>query len=63
MIGRAVILEENTPVEVKLSADNNGQVCLGIRINGSNEYVLAKNVTLPTKGNSSTWSKNIGELT
>ena len=62
MIGRAVILEENTPVEVKLSADNNGQVCLGIRINGSNEYVLAKGVTLPKTGNSNVWSKNIGEL-
>jgi hypothetical protein len=62
MLGKAVILEEGTPVEVRLSADAKGQVCLGIRINGSNEYVLAQGLTLPQAGSSMSWSKSIGNL-
>ena len=62
MLGKAVILEESTPVEVRLSADAKGQVCLGIRINGSNERIMAQVVTLPQPGCSNTWSKPISDL-
>ena len=63
MIGKTVILLDSTPVEVKLSADDEGQVSLGIRINGSAEYVLAQGVTMPEPKSSKVWSKNIGDLT
>ncbi len=62
MIGKAVILVDTTPVEVKLSADDKGQVTLGVRINGSMECVLAEGVTMPEPNGSKTWSKNIGDL-
>jgi len=56
-------LNDNTPVEVKLSTDNGGVVSLGIRINGSNWCVLASGVTLPKSGSSSPpWSKTIGNI-
>jgi hypothetical protein len=62
MIGRAVILDDSTPVEVTLKADAKGQCSLGIRINGSDERIMALVVTLPQPGCSNTWSKPIGDL-
>jgi len=62
MIGKTVILEENTPVEVKLSADQKGAVTLGIRINGSDMCVMAQEVTMPEPGCSKSWTTNIKDL-
>jgi hypothetical protein len=61
-IEKAVILPESMPVEVRLSADSEGIVSLGIRINGSNWCILSKGVTLPEADRSNIWSKNIGEM-
>ena len=62
MIGKAVILEDKTPVYVTLSVDDKGQITLGIRINGSMERVMAQGVSMPQAGSSQTWSKNAGDL-
>jgi hypothetical protein len=62
MTPQAKDLNDKTPVEVKLSTDNNGIVSLGIRINGSNVYVLSSMVTVPKPGSSQTWSKTIGDV-
>lgn len=62
MIGKTVILEENTPVEVKLIADQKGTVTLGIRINGSVEYAMAYGVAMPEPGCSKSWTTNIKDL-
>jgi hypothetical protein len=62
MAEKAVILEENTPIYVTLSADAKGQVTLGIRVNGSDQCVMAYGVTLPPPGCVQTWSKNIGDI-
>jgi len=62
MIGKAVILEDNTPIYVTLSADDKGQITLGIRINGSHDCVMAKGVTMPGPASSQTWDKNIGDM-
>jgi hypothetical protein len=62
MIGKAVILEDDTPIYVTLTADDKGQVTLGIRINGSHDCVMAPNVTMPRPSSSQTWNKNVGDL-
>jgi len=62
MIAKAVILDNSTPVEVTLKADAKGQYALGIRINGSDERIMAQVVTLPQPGCSNTWSKPISDL-
>jgi hypothetical protein len=62
MIGKTVILEANTPVYVTLSTDANGQVTLGIRVDGGDQNIMAYGVTMPQPGCSQTWSKNIGEI-
>jgi hypothetical protein len=62
MIGKTVILEENTPIYVTLSADGKGQVSIGIRVNGSDQCLMGYAVTLPQPGCSQTWSKNIGDI-
>ena len=62
MNGRVVLLEENAEVEVKLSADDKGQVTLGIRINGSDERVLAQTVAMPDPRSTKSWTTTIGEV-
>lgn len=62
MTGKTVILEDNTPVYVTLSVDAKGQIIVGIRINGSDQCVMAQGVALPQPGCSQTWSKNIGDM-
>jgi hypothetical protein len=62
MIGKAVILEDDTPIYVTLSADSKGQIALGIRIDGSQDCVMAQGVILPGPGSVQTWSKNVGDL-
>jgi len=54
--------DAKTPVVVKLSADNKGVISLGIRINGSNECLLAQGVSMPSPNQSTTWTKTIGEI-
>jgi hypothetical protein len=63
MFGKAVIVAESTPVEVRLSTDDKGQTTLGVRINGTDECILSQNVTLPEPRCSKTWVKNMGDLT
>jgi hypothetical protein len=63
MSGTNVTLPDSDLVEVKLCADRGGVVSLGIRINGSNWYVLASGVTLPQPGSCcQPWSKAIGGI-
>ena len=63
MIEKTVILPVSTSVEVELSADSKGIASLGIRINGSNWYVLASGVTMPKPGSSQPpWSTTIGDI-
>jgi hypothetical protein len=62
MVPQTGNLKDNTPVEIKLSADEKGVVSLGIRINGSNVCVLSSMVTVPKPGSSQTWSKTIGDV-
>jgi len=62
MPGTNVTLPDSDPVEVKLCTDKGGIVSLGIRINGSNWYVLASGVTMPALGRCQTWPKTIGDI-
>ena len=62
MPGTNVNLPDDTPVVVKLSADKKGMVTLGIRIDGSEERILAQGVTMPKPNSSKSWRKKIGEL-
>jgi hypothetical protein len=62
MFEKAVVIPENTPLEVRLSTDEKGMTTLGVRINGTDECLLAQNVTLPELRCSKSWIKNIGEL-
>ncbi len=62
MIEKSVILPEGIPVNVKVTADAEGQVSLGIRINGGNYCVLDANLILPKPGKSKSYTKYIGEL-
>jgi hypothetical protein len=57
-----VTLPDNTPVEVKLCADNQGVVSLGIRINGSNWNVLVSSLTMPAPGRCQPWGKTIKDI-
>ena len=59
---KVVMLEEEDTIEVQLSADEDGQVALGIRLNGSEVNTLSENVTMPKAGKSKKWSKDIGEI-
>jgi len=62
MIEKTLILPVSTPVQVTVSADTRGLLNIGIRINGGNDYLLAKGVTIPTTSNAQTCTKTIGEL-
>lgn len=57
-----VVLPEDTPVEVQLCADSRGLLNLGIRINGSNVFLLVQGETPPKPGNCKTWSKPIKDI-
>jgi hypothetical protein len=59
---KATPIDDSTPIEVKLSADNKGIASLGIRINGTAWRVLATSLTLPSPGSTKSWKKTIGEL-
>jgi len=62
MFEKAVVIPDSTPVEVRLSTDEKGVTSLGVRINGTDECLLAQGVTLPEPRCSKSWIKNIGEL-
>jgi hypothetical protein len=63
MIEKTVILPVSTPVEVQLSADSKGIASLGIRINGSDLFILASDVTMPKPGSSQPpWSTTIENI-
>ena len=62
MIEKSVILSEGVPVNVKLSADTEGQVSLGIRINGGNYNLIDPNLVLPKPGKSKSYTKYVGDL-
>ena len=62
MIEKTLILPVSTPVQVTVSADAKGLLNIGIRINGGNDCLLAKGVTIPTTSNAQTCTKIIGEL-
>jgi hypothetical protein len=62
VIEKSVILSEGTPVKVKMSADEEGKVSLGIRIDGGYDCLLDANLTLPKPGKSKSWTKYVGEL-
>ena len=62
MIGKVVILEDSTPIYVTLTVKDKGQVAIGIRVNGSDQCIMAESATMPQVGSSQTWKKNIGEL-
>jgi hypothetical protein len=62
MVSQARCADYSESVEVKLCADKGGVASLGIRINGSNWYVLASGVTMPAPGNCQPWSKTIGDI-
>jgi len=62
MIEKSVILAEGIPVNVKITADAEGQVSLGIRIDGGNYCVLDPNLILPKPGKSKSYTKYVGEL-
>jgi hypothetical protein len=62
MIEKSVILTEGIPVNVKLSADSEGQVSLGIRIDGGNYCILDPKLVLPKPGKSKSYTKYVGEL-
>jgi hypothetical protein len=62
MVPQTGNLNDNTPVEIKLCADEKGAVSLGIRINGSNLLVLSSGVTMPALGRCQSWSKTIGDV-
>jgi hypothetical protein len=62
MAGKSVILDEDTPIYVTLSTDAKGQTTLGIRVDGSEQCMMAVGVILPGPGCAQTWSKNIGDI-
>ena len=62
MIEKSVILTEGIPVNVKITAGAEGQVSLGIRIDGGNYCVLDPNLILPKPGKSKSYTKYVGEL-
>ena len=62
MIEKSVILPEGTPIKVKMTADEQGKVSLGIRIDGGIDCLLDANLTLPKPGKSKSWTKYVGEL-
>ena len=59
---KAIPIDDGTPIEVKLSADNRGISSLGIRINGTAWRVLESSLALPSPGSTKSWKKTIGEL-
>lgn len=61
MFEPSVILPLDTPIEVKLTGDENGKVSLGIRINGGSDYLLCSDLALPDKGNSQSYSTPLSE--
>jgi hypothetical protein len=62
MIEKSVILAEGIPVNVKITADSEGKVCLGIRIDGGNYCVLDSNLILPNPGKTKSYTKYVGDL-
>ena len=62
MIEKSVILAEGIPVNVKITADAEGQVSLGIRIDGGNYCVLDSNLILPKPSKTKLYTKYVGEL-
>jgi len=62
MIEKSVIMPVSTPVQVKLSVDEKGLCSIGIRINGSNECLLAQGVTLPKAGTFKIFPATIGDI-
>jgi hypothetical protein len=62
MIKKGVCVEETDEVEVKLSADGKGVISIGVRINGTDECVLASAVTLPEPGRFKSWKKKMKDL-
>ena len=62
MVEKSVILTEGIPVNVKITADAEGLVSLGIRINGGNYCVLDSNLILPKPNKIKLYTKYVGEL-
>jgi hypothetical protein len=62
MIEKSVILAEGIPVNVKLSTDSEGQVSLGIRIDGGSYCILDANMVPPKPGKSKSYTKYVGDL-
>ena len=62
MIETTAIMPVSTPVKVKISADADGKVSLGIRINGGNDCLLDADLTLPKPGKSKLYTRFVGEL-
>ncbi len=62
MIEKSVILSEGIPVYVKLSTNSEGEVSLGIRIDGGNYSLLDPNLSLPKPGKSKSYTKYVGDL-
>jgi hypothetical protein len=57
-----VILPVSTPVYVTLSADTNGLMSLGIRIDGTNELALARDVSMPEPGRPQTYTTTLDQI-
>ena len=62
MVEKSVILAEGIPVNVKIEAGADGQVSLGIRINGSSYCVLDANLILPNHGKIKLYTTYVGDL-
>lgn len=62
MVPQTGNVDYKTTVEVSLTADNQGAVSLGIRINGSQVLVLSSSVTFPIPGARFTWTKTVGDI-
>ncbi len=62
MIEKSVILPEGMPVTVSITADSEGQLSLGIRIDGGCPCVLDANLILPEPGKTKSYTKYVGDL-
>ncbi|HEX7400546.1 MAG TPA: hypothetical protein VF369_00075 [candidate division Zixibacteria bacterium] len=62
MLEKSVVLPEGTPIYVKLTTNAEGQVSLGIRIDGGNDCLLDPNLVLPKSGEYKSYTKYVGEL-
>lgn len=62
MIEKSVILPVSTSVQIRLIIDEKGLYSIGIRINGSNECLMAQSETLPKAGTFTPFTTCIGDI-